>query len=451
TAPLGELARATVRVEGLDQAGRPVCSGSGAFVTADGMIVTTAQVATPGVECDFVSLAVATVIDDTGRAELRYQADLLEVDPEADLAVIRVARTLDGAALPADAAFPILPLGDSDELAVGDPIEVVSFDDAADRVGASPGSVQGFTAQPGVGDRALIRTDALIRGASGGGPVVDAEGRLVAVSTGNPTSDGVATEDCRALSDTNGDGLVVEADACDPAGATLHGLRPVNLVRAMLDAATTARPRALRAVTEARVGNPRFSLGHDEGTPSEVVHTAAAGVTDLCLFVDWSGIPDGVTWDGVWYRNGEVFDAELSDRTWEFGESGRSFRLCLENDGGLAAGVYEIGFFVDRTLVFAEGFEVTETPVEVFTTTWVNATDTELCSLAVNPAGSGPAGLNELPEGTVLAPGDSIDLDLAAGDVLAEAADCNGQVVSDSAGPIPVNRDRTYEIRIGGS
>ncbi|MFV0525278.1 MAG: trypsin-like peptidase domain-containing protein [Acidimicrobiales bacterium] len=450
-APIDDLARSAVGVVGLDPAGQPVCFGSGALVSADGLIVTTAQVATPGVECDFASLAVAIVSDDTGPADLRYQADLLTVDPEADLAVIKVARTLDGGAMPADAVFPALPLGDSDQLVVGAPIQLLGFDGADQPVRSIPGAVEGFTAQAGVGDRALIRTDAAILDASSGGPVVDAQGRLVAVSTGHAITDGVPSEDCRALSDTNGDGLIDQADNCDPAGGALLGLRPVNLIRPLVAAATTAEPQTLEAASHVRFSNPRFSLGVTEGAPTEIVRTATAGVVELCLFVDWAGAPEGGTWDGIWYHNGEVFAANLTDQTWRYGQSGHNLPLCVNGpEGGLEAGVYEIGFFVDRTLVFAEGFEVTEAPVEVLATTWVNDTGTDLCSLAVNPAGSGPAGLNELPDDTVLAPEDSIELELPAGEFLAEAADCDGQVVSDSAGAIPVNGNRTYfEIKLG--
>jgi hypothetical protein len=206
----------------------------------------------------------------------------------------------------------------------------------------------------------------------------------------------------------------------------------------------------LGAVTMSR---PRFSLGEADDAPVDIVRTATAGATELCLFVDWAGIPNGTEWDGLWYRNEELIDEySLIEQSWEFGEEGGNFWMCaIDEQDGLAPGLYELGFFLGGELVFAEGIVLTEEPAPVLTTEWKNETGVELCGLAVNPKGSGPAGLNELQPGETIAVDGIADLDLALGTVEVEAYDCNGEVVADSGNGILVAEDNlAFNIKLPG-
>jgi hypothetical protein len=327
---------------------------------------------------------------------------------------------------------------------IGDNIRVLGYPEiGGETITFTNGSVSGFTAQAGIGDRALIKTDATIAGGNSGGAAVNADGELIGIPTKARASESGPAVDCRPLADTNADGAVDASDNCVPIGGFLNGIRPINLALSLIGEARQASPQPIeQEVTKVpvdldavTVSNPRFSLGESENVPKEVVLTATAGIPELCLFVDWTGIPEGAEWDGLWYRDQEVVEEySLVKQTWKFGPEGSNFWMCaIEEQTGLPAGLYELGFFLDGELVFAEGIVLTDTPVEVITTTWTNNTEGDVCGLAVNPAGSGPVGLNELPAGTVIEPGGTVGLDLPGGAAMVEAYDCDGNAIADSA------------------
>ena len=452
-----QLAQSTVQIVGLDRDGAVLCSGSGTFVSIDGMILTNAHVVTRDPVCDFVSLGIA-VTDDAGRPpELLYLAELLVLDHLVDLAVIRVARSTDEQ-VPVPETFPALVLGDSDDLKIGDDLRILGYPEiGGETITFTNGSVSGFTAQAGIGDRALIKTDATIAGGNSGGAAVDTTGRLIGIPTKARASESGPAVDCRPLADTNNDGVVDNKDNCVPIGGFLNGIRPINLARQLIRDAAIATPQSFEpAAPEVRVDlqavqmtRPRFSLGETNNSPTQPVLTATGGIAELCLFVDWSGIPNGAKWDGIWYHDKELVDNfSLVEQSWEFGEQGNNFWICTpEEQGGLDAGLYELGFFLDGDLVFAEGIVLTENPANVYSTTWENNSEVDICGLAVNPKGSGPFGLNELPPGSVIPPGGTITIDLPEGEAVAEAYDCDGHALADSGG-IDIVPEKIYTIKI---
>ena len=456
-----QLAQATVQILGLDTAGEPLCSGSGTFVSADGLVLTNAHVVTSDNICDFTSLGIA-VTDDAGRPpELLYRADVVAIDAEVDLAVVRISGAFDTTQL-IPATFPALGLGDSDQLGIGDDLRILGYPEiGGETITFTNGSVSGFTAQAGIGDRALIKTDATIAGGNSGGAAVDSAGLLIGIPTKARASESGPAVDCRPLADTNGDGEVDESDNCVPIGGFLNGLRPINLARDLVDQARVAPTQpieAARVVVPVDIGTvnmsrPRFSIGEVDNGPSQEIVTSMGGITELCLFVDWDGIPEGVLWDGIWWYDGSIIDEySLIEQSWDFGESGSNFWMCaIDQQNGLDPGLYELGFFLAGELVFAEGIVLTSDPVGVFSTTWENVTESDVCSLAINPAGSGQVGLDELAEGEVIPAGGSISIDLPGGEAVVEATDCNGNPLADSAGTLLIEEDHTYTIETPGS
>ncbi len=134
-------------------------------------------------------------------------AKVLGRDPRLDLALLSVARSglPDRAAPPNGGAEPIevprlqpLPMGDSDELAVGEWL-IALGDPFGDEVNASAGIVSATGREaagslvPGraVGFRTFIQTDARIHRGNSGGPVIDTAGEVigVAVATGDRASE----------------------------------------------------------------------------------------------------------------------------------------------------------------------------------------------------------------------------------------------------------------------
>ncbi|MCP3989227.1 MAG: trypsin-like serine protease, partial [Actinomycetia bacterium] len=422
---VNQMAQSTVQIVGLDRNGQALCSGSGTFVSTDGMILTNAHVVTRDSVCDFVSLGISVTADANRPPEMLYLAEPLVYNNDVDLAVIRVTQAVgDNIVLPD--LFPALVVGDSDALSIGDDVRVLGYPEiGGETITFTNGSVSGFTAQAGIGERALIKTDATIAGGNSGGAAVDSEGRLIGIPTKARASESGPAVDCRPLADTNADGQVDDNDNCVPIGGFLNGIRPINLALELIQEASASTPQAFELAAPevevdldgVRMSRPRFSLGEAENAPAQTVVTATAGVAELCLFVDWSGIPNGAKWDGIWFHNAElVDDFSLVKQTWEFGPQGNNFWMCaIDDQDGLESGLYELGFFLSGELVFAEGIVLTEDQNEVFSTQWENTTDVSICALAINPKGSGPVGLNELAPGTMILPGETVTIDLPTG------------------------------------
>jgi S1-C subfamily serine protease len=150
-------------------------AGTGIVVDGDGTIVTNAHVVAGA-----TSIMVTVPGDDTPR-----EAELVGADDAADVAVLRLA---DREGLVA------APLGDSDDLQVGD--QVVAIGNALALEG-------GMTVTEGIVsalDRSiateagrldgLIQTDAAISSGNSGGPLVNAEGEVIGMNTAVAASGG---------------------------------------------------------------------------------------------------------------------------------------------------------------------------------------------------------------------------------------------------------------------
>jgi S1-C subfamily serine protease len=143
-------------------------SGSGFVYDAEGHIVTNFHVI-EGADQLLVTLADGT----------EYEAELVGQDPTNDLAVIRIQA---GADLP-----PTLPLGDSDDLRVGQFVVAIGNPFGLEQtltVGVV--SALGRIIQSPEEDRFIgeaIQTDAAINPGNSGGPLLDLQGRVIGVNS----------------------------------------------------------------------------------------------------------------------------------------------------------------------------------------------------------------------------------------------------------------------------
>jgi putative serine protease PepD len=155
----------TVRVAGTGSSS----VGSGFVVTADGYVITNDHV----------------VGETTGKASVMFSdgstanAEVVGKDPESDIAVIKVDKT----------GLQPVELGDSDAIAVGDPVlafgsplalantvtaGIVSAVDRTIEANENGGPVRYYAA---------IQTDAAVNQGNSGGPLVDGGGRVVGVNS----------------------------------------------------------------------------------------------------------------------------------------------------------------------------------------------------------------------------------------------------------------------------
>ncbi len=139
--------------------------GSGVLVRPDGVVVTNNHVIKD-------SDAITVVLAD--RRE--FEAKLLGADERTDLAVLKI----DAGAVP----LPVLPLGDSDALDVGDVVLAIG-----DPFGVGQTVTMGIVSAlartaVGISDyRFFIQTDAAINPGNSGGALIDMAGRVVGINS----------------------------------------------------------------------------------------------------------------------------------------------------------------------------------------------------------------------------------------------------------------------------
>lgn len=109
--------------------------------------------------------------------EVRYVAEVVEVDRGLDLALLKLRALVTGEALPADLELPVMPVGDSDTVNIGDQLSIIGFPGlGGNTVTYTRGTVSGFLTGEG-----WIKTDAEINSGNSGGAAIDASGKLVGI------------------------------------------------------------------------------------------------------------------------------------------------------------------------------------------------------------------------------------------------------------------------------
>src|SRR5690606_22692867 len=102
-----------------------------------------------------------------------FEARVMQTDPRADLALLRIDGRGD---------LPFLPLGDSDALQVGDLVLAIGNPFGVGQTVTS--GIVSATARTGLGpdqQGVFIQTDAAINPGNSGGALIDMQGRLVGV------------------------------------------------------------------------------------------------------------------------------------------------------------------------------------------------------------------------------------------------------------------------------
>ncbi|UCD74495.1 MAG: trypsin-like peptidase domain-containing protein [Phycisphaerales bacterium] len=140
--------------------------GSGFVIHPDGYIVTNAHVVAGAAE------QTATFADGTG-----YEAQLIAIDTERDLAVLKIE---------ADSSLPTLPLGRSDDLMIGETVIAIG-----NPLGYQHTVTAGVVSAVGrdvdisrdLSLKNLIQTDASINPGNSGGPLLNVLGELIGIDT----------------------------------------------------------------------------------------------------------------------------------------------------------------------------------------------------------------------------------------------------------------------------
>jgi S1-C subfamily serine protease len=301
-------------------------TGSGVLVSAIGHVLTAAHVVSvesgpatfDGVRVDVKQtlrrVEVLLPPDESGGpAPAPLEASILATDPSLDLAVVSINGS----------SFPFLDLGDSDALAVGDSVTAVGFPfgdqveigrpaaelAAAPAPSVSRGNLAAFRGD-GQAERRYLQVTAPLNPGNSGGPLVDADGYLVAVANsvmrarggvGAGVGFGVPVNLVKRFLETSGLDSVLRARRIAPGTPSViegKGLRialPIGMsdtspLRARVDTGVQADGLSLRAdrvvtswpparVETALVSERAFESFVASGPPSsQVVQSAGASV-----------------------------------------------------------------------------------------------------------------------------------------------------------------------------
>jgi serine protease Do len=146
--------------------------GSGSIVSPDGYILTANHVVAGADE-------IKVAFSDDKKKE--YIAKVIGTDPQTDVAVLKIDAT----------GLPAITIADSDQLEVGDIVLAIGNPYGIGQtvtMGIISGLGRHYAGIPGYQN--FIQTDAAINHGNSGGPLVDAEGRLVGINTWIASSSG---------------------------------------------------------------------------------------------------------------------------------------------------------------------------------------------------------------------------------------------------------------------
>lgn len=437
-----DLAHAVVQIVSFVD-DRPDALGSGTIISPDGLILTNAHVVYPEAgTLDRLEIGITDASDTP--PEATFLAEVAAADGALDLAVLRITERIDGGEIGDD--FPYVELGESDALEIGDALRILGYPGiGGETITLTSGQVSGFVSEAGLGQRAWVKTDATIAGGNSGGMAANDEGQLVAVPTNAGATDEVV--DCRPLRDTNRDGEVDDDDDCVPIGGFLNGLRPVELARDMIDAvregrayepiAEVAAPVDPADLDDVRWSDPIFGSDvTDDDRPIGETIAFDAGTTSVCAFWDYEGMQPGMTWSAEWSVDGELDEqSSFIEERWSLDEEG-SFWVCVDDDTGLAEGVYDVAVLVGEE-VFSTGFVHVGDGLATTEVSVHNASEETVCYLLAAPFTSTAWGPDRLGREDVLSPGDEVTFELVADSYDVRGEDCDGEAMFEEPVAVP--------------
>lgn len=333
------------------------CVSSGTLISADGLIITNAHSVLPSDACDGDQLIVSLSVDLSEPPIPKYRAEVFSADDGLDIAVLRIARELDGRLI-AKGELPILPfadIGNSDDVAIDHNLIVAGYPDLGNQaVATARGTVTAFIAEPIGRGPSWFKTRAEIPGTMSGGGAYNSAGLLIGIPTSAPLGSLAAGESCRYIADTNGDGLVNASDICVPIGDFVSTIRPIRHARSLIRGARnglTAQLISAPAETPPSLNPPRvnrlfFAPSVNDGAPSTVVGSMPNNTQSLYLFFDYDNMKPQTIYELTVSRDGiEDTVFSLPPVRWSGRENGLWHIGSREQ--AWANGAYEFTLYID--------------------------------------------------------------------------------------------------------
>ena len=302
--------RATVfiyQVESGDTGLSIACVSAGTLISADGLIITNAGGTLPSSECRGDTLIVSLNVELDEPPIPRYRAEIAAADPGLDIALLRIARELDGRLIARD-SLPILPfvsIGSSNTVDIDDNLLFVGYPGIGnDFVSSARGTVTAILAEP-LDARSWFKTRAELPGAMAGGGAYNTSSQLIGIPTNAPLTGLAASANCHYLDDSNGDGLVNSSDHCVPIGDFISTIRPIDLAQSMIRGARlgldveaiSASDSAAPPSAPPRISRLFFAPSVQGNMPSTVVGALPANARSLYLFFDYDNMTNETVYE----------------------------------------------------------------------------------------------------------------------------------------------------------
>jgi S1-C subfamily serine protease len=355
---LADMIKATVQIYGLEtQDGEltPSYSGSGTIISSTGLILTNAHIASPASQGhpyqEPEALAIGLMDQEDQPPVFLYLARVLAVDGYLDLAVIQVTSTIDGADVdPTSLDLPFVPLGNSDDLLLGDHLNIFGFPSIDENIITSTSDeIVGFASEEGLGDRTWIKIQGYIPVGNSGGLAANDAGFIIGI----PTIVALGPAECRGfILDTNGDGVVGGNDTCILIGAwDITNLRPLNLALPLIEAARSGHAYVSPhgGILSPSPGSESFGAitwytgtGSSGCQPKDQVDAFPSGTTAIAAAWSFDGMTEGEPWAVEWKHNGEII--YKSRYSWFAVNQGQT-SLCFYDTTGMPDGNYHIDLY----------------------------------------------------------------------------------------------------------
>lgn len=157
--------------------------GSGSIIDKRGLILTNFHVVRdpdtrrPYNSRDLILVAINSTPERP--PDRLFRAEIAQMDPNLDLAILKLTATADGKSLPADLGLAVIALGNSDTVQIGDRIQVIGFPDiGGNTVTLDEGVISGFLL-----GRAWMKTGTPVNPGNSGGMAINAAGELIGIPT----------------------------------------------------------------------------------------------------------------------------------------------------------------------------------------------------------------------------------------------------------------------------
>ncbi len=353
--PVQKAVKASVFIVMLDEKGDMLGSGSGSILTTDGMILSNFHVVgdldTKKLNNSKGLIAIGVLDDPTEPPVVNYLAQVVQVDSDLDLSVSCIISDLKNRPLK-NVTFPAVPIGDADQLFLGDNITVIGFPgigfgESGDTPSLtfSKGSVAGFESKDKV--KIWIKTDAATGPGDSGAMVVNDDGEIIGVHT-QGWSDAKSAARLSAERPINrAYNLIKKAQASGCSGSV-----PTTTT------APTPTPSSV-STGNASIGAITFAEDVDKNNkpirPNTVFKTGLSAVSAVFNF---SNMKNNLNWAPIWYLDGEAVINK--SYKWDAGASGTQART-LSSKSSLPDGAYRLEIVVEGKTLQKGSFTIGST------------------------------------------------------------------------------------------